>query len=99
MLPPDENTKKSGVWASIKGMVFGKIIKNFYDGSMYEKYKEITIKAMFYEIDDKIARKELENVTQIHEYFNLIFESYKRTFFISYNSSYNTSTDMDFVRF
>lgn len=62
---------------------------------MYARYKEIAIKAMFYEIEEKIAEKKLENVIEIYKYFNSISESFKRCFYKSYGSYGNS--DIDFV--
>lgn len=86
MLPPDKENK--GVFGILKDKVFS-YIKNPYSDSMLEKYLDITIEAMLYEIqNEQFQETYLFNFLRIYKYLKSVFnpiqnivETFKSGFF------------------
>lgn len=74
MQPPDEDSKKSGMWANIKNIY--KHVKRFYSNDMISKYVNETIEAMLYELDSEIKEQETGKPWSFDDFFSYLLTIY-----------------------
>lgn len=77
MLPPDEDTKKSGFWSKIKGL-YERHVKGYYSSGLIDKHAKSTCYAMLYQLRKEIVEGEAtrERESSFDDMFNYLNSVY-----------------------